>query len=136
MLGSKKKPQQNQTAPLNSTQTASMKLNSESLDKAIHCMNKLTEMASNLNRNIILDQVCRKGQFNFNSLEPFTTCHCFLENNVYVSTRRRKMALFSGFQRKAFVLVQADEVYNERMKKIETEENKEAFISMIQNMKG
>jgi hypothetical protein len=46
------------------------------------------------------------------------------------------MSFFHGFRRKAFVIVESEEIYNERIKRIENEDNKETFLNMIHNMKG
>jgi hypothetical protein len=46
------------------------------------------------------------------------------------------MSLFEGYIRKAVVIVPNDELYKERIRKAENEENKEFSISMIHNMKG
>jgi len=55
-------------------------------------MKSLLEIASQSNRNIIIDQP-----------------------NVYESTKRRKMKLFENWQRRAIVIIPSDQVNIERM---------------------
>ena len=55
-------------------------------------MKSLLEIASQSNRNIIIDQP-----------------------NVYESTKRGKMKLFENWQRRAIVIIPSDQVYIERM---------------------
>ena len=49
----------NSISQSNSNTTAAIKSSAEQFEKASKCMNKLIEYASQLNRNIILDQVNR-----------------------------------------------------------------------------
>lgn len=107
MLGTKKK-----SDPGNGSASGSSKV--DFVDKAAKCMNRLIEITSQLHRNIILDQ-----------------------NNVYASTRRRKMSQFEGFHRKAVVVVPSDDVYKDRLKKVtEGDDARDIPVSTINDMKA
>lgn len=106
VIGSKKRTQAQQ-------QQQSLKNTSDIFDKIGRCMNRLIEIAAMLKRNIILDQ-----------------------NNVYASARRRKMKLFTGYNRKAVIIIPSDEIYKERLKKSEVNDGKEISMSAIYDMKA
>ncbi len=58
MLGTKKKPSSNNSSIENSQSiTTSSKIQADFLEKILKCVNVLIEIASQSNRNIILDQV-------------------------------------------------------------------------------
>lgn len=58
MLGTKKKPSSNNSSVENSQSiTTSSKIQAEFLEKILKCINTLIEIASQSNRNLILDQV-------------------------------------------------------------------------------
>jgi hypothetical protein len=75
-------------------------------------MNILLEIASQSNRNIIIDQP-----------------------NVYESTRRRKMKLFENWQRRAIVIIPTDQAYIERMS-IAEKCGREICTSLVDDMKA
>ncbi len=57
--------------------------------------------------------------------------------NIFASTRRRKLGLFNNFTKKIVILVQENEIYKERIKMSETEDNgKEIPINLINDMKS
>lgn len=64
MLGTKKK----QSGGDSSSSTASASSKMDLVDKAGKCMNRLIEIASQLHRNIILDQVCLEKKKFFNQV--------------------------------------------------------------------
>lgn len=95
-----------------SQQAAVTKTQMELLDKVLKCMNVLIEVATQSNRNIILDQP-----------------------NVYESARRRKTKMFEKFKCRAVVIIPSDEVYSKISK-----QNEQAKIdshkTLVTNMKA
>ena len=83
------------------------------VNKCTRALEKLMEMAPTRRRNYILDQT-----------------------NVYPSVQRRKMKNFSGYQRKALVLVPSDEEYKLRVAKFKPTEGKELTDTVLMEMKA
>jgi tRNA uridine 5-carbamoylmethylation protein Kti12 len=128
MLGGKKRPVNKQTPiesastdPLQSSSTTidgdvsisnqqTIKAQADFLDKNLKCMNSLIELASQSNRNIIIDQP-----------------------NIYKSTRRRKMKLFDDYKKICVVIVTPDEDHCQFMNK---KSDQESFITIMNDMKG
>ncbi|KAH0540429.1 heterogeneous nuclear ribonucleoprotein U-like protein 1 isoform X1 [Cotesia glomerata] len=81
--------------------------------KCTRCLNKLIEVAATRRRNYILDQT-----------------------NVYPSAQRRKMRQFSGFQRKAIILVPTDEEFKSRAAQREQVDGKDLPDSEFMEMKA
>ncbi|KZC11819.1 Heterogeneous nuclear ribonucleoprotein U-like protein 1 [Dufourea novaeangliae] len=83
------------------------------IDKCTRVLDKLLEIAPTRRRNYILDQT-----------------------NVYPSAQRRKMKNFSGYQRKAMVLVPSEEEFKSRVAKHKPIEGKEPAESVLMEMKA
>ena len=83
------------------------------IEKCTRCLNILLEIAAKRRRNYILDQT-----------------------NVYPTAQKRKMAFFNGFQRKAVVIVPADEEAKVRNEKRIKEEGKDVPDSAVMEMKA
>ncbi|XP_066595276.1 heterogeneous nuclear ribonucleoprotein U-like isoform X2 [Prorops nasuta] len=83
------------------------------LDKCSHALNKLLEIAPTRRRNIIIDQP-----------------------NVYASAQRRKMRSFTGYQRKAVIVVPSDDDFQSRSKKRDENEGKDISDSSMLEMKA
>ena len=131
MLGTKKKPSSNNSSVENSQSiTTSSKIQAEFLEKILKCINTLIEIASQSNRNLILDQVL------FYFLFPFeiSNLKIFQKANVYASTRRRKLKFFENFIKKPVVIVLENSEYNTIVKNEEALEEKE--INLINDMKS
>ncbi|XP_033215687.1 heterogeneous nuclear ribonucleoprotein U-like protein 2 isoform X2 [Belonocnema kinseyi] len=82
------------------------------IDKCSRAMTKLLDMAARRRRNYILDQ-----------------------NNVYPTAQKRKMRHFTGFQKKAIVIITSDEEFQVRSSKPEYPETK-CPENSIQEMKA
>ncbi|KAK3731058.1 hypothetical protein QZH41_019217 [Actinostola sp. cb2023] len=83
------------------------------IKQASNVLNKMLKIAEKKNRNYILDQT-----------------------NVYPGARRKKMASFHGFLRVAAVIVNTNEVLQERSDRREREEGKVVPASAVMEMKA
>ncbi|XP_076242178.1 uncharacterized protein LOC143184084 [Calliopsis andreniformis] len=83
------------------------------VDKCTRALEKLLEVAPTRRRNYILDQT-----------------------HVYPSVQRRKMKNFSGYQRKAIVVVPSEEEYKLRAAKHKPIESKELTDNVLMEMKA
>lgn len=59
-----------------------------------------------------------------------------MQTNVYDTAQRRKMRPFTGFKRRAVVVLPTDKVFRERIDKRTKEEGKEVPETAILEMKG
>ena len=83
------------------------------IEKCTRCLNILLEIAAKRRRNYILDQT-----------------------NVYPTAQKRKMSYFSGFKRKAVVIVPSEEEAKVRVEKRIQEEGKDVPDSAVMEMKA
>ncbi|KAI9565446.1 hypothetical protein GHT06_009238 [Daphnia sinensis] len=83
------------------------------IEKCTRCLNILLEIAAKRRRNYILDQT-----------------------NVYPTAQKRKMSYFSGFKRKAVVIVPTEEEAKVRVEKRIQEEGKDVPDSAVMEMKA
>ncbi|XP_018340568.1 PREDICTED: heterogeneous nuclear ribonucleoprotein U isoform X1 [Trachymyrmex septentrionalis] len=83
------------------------------IDRCNRALDQLINVASGRRRNYILDQ----------------------KSNIYSSVQRRKMRNFCGYQRKAIVVIPADEEYNQRLSMHNTIEGN-SLVSNLTEMKA
>lgn len=116
MLGLKKKPAPTSELTLINSlnrDCSASKLPNDLLEKALKCVNILTQTASQSLRNVILDQ-----------------------SNTYGSNQRRKLNLFEGYKRRVVVIIPADDEYKRRLSSIMKQDGQDIQPSLIYDMKS